>query len=180
MAKWKDIIGYEGIYQINENGDVKSLQRSVKNLGSYSGFINIKERVLKQYINKYGYCNVFLQKDGIREQKLVHRLVAITFIENLNNYKEINHKDFNKKNNNVSNLEWCTRIENITHYFENKNKSSKYKGVSYSKDRNKWCAYVDINKKRITLGRFDTENQANEKRMEFIKQLKLKQNEQIN
>ena len=172
MNQWKDIAGYEGIYQINEYGFIKSLSRVVKNNGSYSGSIRKKERILKHSINRYGYCVITLQKNGVRQFKLIHRLVSETFISNPNKYKEVNHKDLDKSNNHISNLEWCSRSYNINHYYQNSNKTSKYKGVSYSSDRNKWCAYIDIDKKRIMLGRFDSEEEANDSRLNFINKLK--------
>lgn len=172
MTQWKDILGYEGIYQINEYGFVKSLSRVINNNGSYSGKIKKNERILKHSINRYGYCVITLQKNGVRAFKSIHRLVAETFIDNPNNYKEVNHKDLNKTNNHISNLEWCNRSQNINHYYNNSYKTSKYKGISYSLERNKWCAYVDFNKKRISLGRFNSEDEAYDYRNKFVTQLK--------
>lgn len=172
MNKYKDIKGYEGIYQIDEYGNIKSLSRVVLNSGSYSGSVKKTERILKHIINRDGYCIVTLQKNGLRKSKSIHRLVSETFINNPNNYNEVNHKDLNKQNNHISNLEWCDRAYNVNHYYQNANKSSKYKGVSYSEDRKKWCSYLDINKKRLALGRFNTELEAKEYRENFINQLK--------
>lgn len=171
MEYWKDIKNYEGLYKVSNTGKIKSLKRVSTHNGSYSGTILVKEKELKQSINKYGYHTVTLYKNGIRKFKTVHRLVAQEFILNPNNYKEVNHIDLNKSNNNTNNLEWCNREQNINHYYANSNKSSKYKGVSYSKERKKWCAFVDINKKRFSLGRFKTELEAKEYRDNFINNL---------
>ena len=91
---WKDIPGYEGLYKININGDILSLHSK-------------KEKLIKSGINK-GYKRVLLCKNKKHKNCLVHRLVAITFIPNIYNYPQINHKNENKLDNNVSNLEWCT------------------------------------------------------------------------
>ena len=171
MEYWKDIKNYEGLYKVSNTGKIKSLKRVSTHNGSYSRTILVKEKELKQSITKCGYHAVTLYKNGIRKFKTVHRLVAQEFILNPNNYKEVNHIDLNKSNNNTNNLEWCNREQNINHYYANSNKSSKYKGVSYSKERKKWCAFVDINKKRFSLGRFKTELEAKEYRDNFINNL---------
>jgi hypothetical protein len=172
MERWKDVKGFEGLYQVSNLGRVKSLSRKSKNAGSYNGYVTIKERIMKQTINRLGYHVITLFKDGNRNFKIVHRLVAESFIENPKNYKEVNHKDLDKSNNNALNLEWCNREQNINHFYNSKVTSSKYKGVSYQKDRNKWLAYVVLNKVRVMLGRFDSEEEASIIRTEFIKQLK--------
>lgn len=171
MEEWKDVLGFEGLYLVSNTGKVKSLSRKSSNSGSYSGFVMVREKELKQTTNRLGYKTITLFKDGSRHFKIVHRIVAEAFIENPNNYQEVNHKDLDKSNNNVSNLEWCNRSMNINHMYENKYTTSSYKGVSYSKDRKKWCAYVDIMGKRLSLGRFDTEETAKQYRDTFINNL---------
>jgi len=104
---WKDIKGYEGLYQVSNYGKVKSLKRKV-----YSGKNRFRwhyERIMSNKKNNgNGYIVVSLNKNGRSQNKYVHRLVAEAFIENPNNLKYINHKDETKSNNNVKNLEWCT------------------------------------------------------------------------
>lgn len=95
---WKDIEGYESVYQVSNLGRVKSLQFK-------------KEKILKKRVHPNGYELVNLKNKTFR----VHTLVAKTFILNPNNYKEINHKDENKQNNCVDNLEWCTRKYNCNY-----------------------------------------------------------------
>lgn len=106
---WRDIKGYEGIYQISNYGEVMRLM-------SYDSKGHLRNsRILKQQKNKYGYLQIGLHKNGKEKKYLIHRLVAETFIENPYNHPEVNHKDENKKNNSVSNLEWCNRIYNVNY-----------------------------------------------------------------
>ena len=89
---WKDIEGYEGYYQVSNLGRVKQIKFN---------------RLLKLCCDNYGYLIVVLSKNGIHRTRTVHRLVAETFIPNESNYPQVNHKDENKTNNNVTNLECC-------------------------------------------------------------------------
>lgn len=96
--QWKDIIGYEELYQISNLGRVKSLNYN------HTG----KEQILKLHKDKGGYLRVDLCKDGKVKNCLIHRLVGNAFIPNDDIFKtQINHKDENKENNNVNNLEYC-------------------------------------------------------------------------
>lgn len=108
---WKDIPGYEGRYQVSDMGRVKSLARVVS-CGTWNK--SQKERVLKPGLCK-GYKQVVLCKDGKREPRTVHRLVAQAFLENSDGKPQINHKDGDKENNRASNLEWATCSENNLH-----------------------------------------------------------------
>lgn len=102
---WKDIKGYEGLYQVSNFGRVKSV---VKILPHYKGGTRItKERILSIYINNYGYYQVGLKVNACEKMFLVHRLVAEAFIPNPNNYPCVNHKSEVKTDNRVENLEWC-------------------------------------------------------------------------
>ena len=109
MSKtWKEIKGYEGRYLISDSGDVMSL--------NYRGTKLAK--LLTWKMNNKGYAWVELRKNGIKDQRLIHRLVAETFIENPNGFKLINHKDENRLNNDVSNLEWCDHSYNVRYSLE--------------------------------------------------------------
>ena len=99
---WKPVVGYEGLYEVSNWGRVKSVNYN------HTG----KEKILKQNQIKNGYKSVMLYKDGNGKNYLVHRLVAEAFLPNPNDYKEVNHKDENKLNNSVDNLEWCTNEYN--------------------------------------------------------------------
>lgn len=94
---WKDIDGYEGLYQVSNLGRVKSLNYNHTN----------QEKILRQIKTKGGYVIINLCKNGKSKNFLVHRLVANAFLENLNNLPQVNHIDENKENNVVSNLEFC-------------------------------------------------------------------------
>ena len=98
---WKDIKGYEGLYQISNLGNVKSISKKVKKL--------------KPFNDKDGYKLVNLYKNKKIKQVRVHRLVGINFIPNPNNLPQINHKDEDKSNNIVSNLEWVSLIDNCNY-----------------------------------------------------------------
>ena len=112
---WKDVQGYEGIYQISNMGRVKSIERKAK---KYDGMRIVRERYLKLN-NNDDYYRVKLFKDGEKKILKVHRLVALYFIENNDNKLEVNHIDCNKKNNRIDNLEWCTLQENSKHAVNN-------------------------------------------------------------
>ena len=110
---WKDIENYEGIYQVSTHGNIKSLPRSRK--GGHNSVVRVAGRHMKLSLGTVGYLDVVLSKDTVIKHSMVHRLVAKAFIENKENNLTVNHKDGNKLNNNISNLEWSTQQEQITH-----------------------------------------------------------------
>ena len=110
---WKDISGYEGCYQVSNFGRIKSLDRYIATVGNPSGkrlirgkILNPSKRVMSN--GEDGYYSVTLYKCGTGRLFNVHRIVAETFIPNPNNLPCVNHKDENKQNNRVDNLEWCS------------------------------------------------------------------------
>lgn len=110
---WKDIKGYEGIYQVSNLGSVRSLERKIMH-GDGKPY-TVKEKMLKPAITSHGYQSVHFSIDNLAKIFKVHRLVAEAFIENPNNLPSINHKDEIKTNNAVENLEWCTVQYNNTY-----------------------------------------------------------------
>lgn len=108
---WKDIQGYEGLYQVSNLGRVKSLGRFIDRL-VYGNYWQ-EEKILKPNKTKYGYLIVELRKNKKPKSFLVHRLVAITFIPNSENKPEVDHINADKTNNSVNNLRWVTAKENV-------------------------------------------------------------------
>lgn len=103
---WKSIPGYEGYYEISNTGKIRSLTRTIMKSNGRSQTFKGKELIPQ--LSAFGYYKIILSKNQIKKQYLIHKLVAITFIPNPNNLPIVNHKDENKTNNNVENLEWCT------------------------------------------------------------------------
>lgn len=125
MENWKDIVGYEGIYQVSDEGRVRTVQGKTTH-STFHGSRIWNERILKQKTDKYGYKRVSLWKNKKPKDFLVHRLVALAFIPKPIGKEIINHKDCNVINNYIDNLEWCTYAENLQHAYENGlNKSCK-------------------------------------------------------
>lgn len=103
---WRPVVGYEGLYEVSSYGRVRSLDR-------YDSRNQFREgKILKNRDNGNGYLLCGLSKNGIVKNKYIHRLVAEAFIERPDGLYEVNHKDENKKNNIVDNLEWCDRKYN--------------------------------------------------------------------
>ena len=116
MDNYKDIIGFEGFYKINEYGNIISLDRLCYTKGGY--FQLRKGRLLKPSIDRYGYKKTSLTDvNGNIRYLTIHRLVAINFIDNPNNKKTVNHIDGNKLNNHKNNLEWNTVSEQNYHAY---------------------------------------------------------------
>ena len=145
MEKWKDIKGYEGLYQISDLGNVKSIRTN---------------KILKYGYSHNGYRIVNLKGKMFR----VHRLVAEAFIDNKEHLPYVNHKDENKENNNVNNLEWCTSSYNIN-YGDRNNKVAKKvsiwrkeKGSSYSPRQKKKVEQYTLNNEFVK--EYDSINQA--------------------
>jgi len=117
MEEWRDIKGYEGVYQASDLGRIRSLDK-IRRKWNHQGKRDVdylyKGRVLKSNI-----CNIYLyvclMHKGVKKSRSVHRLIAKTFVDNPNNKPNVNHIDFNHYNNSSNNLEWCTQYENIQH-----------------------------------------------------------------
>ena len=154
---YKDIPNFEGLYQVSNLGNVKSLYRVL--LRTDGQKITRQEKILKQTLSR-GYLTIGLCKNNIKESRFVHVLVAMVF----HNHKPcghklvVNHKDFNKLNNCADNLEITTQRENSNQ--KHLPSSSKYVGVCWYGARNKWIASIRINGRSKHLGYFVNEIEA--------------------
>lgn len=145
--EWKDIPGYEGYYKVSNMGNIKSFKRNIE-----------KGTVLKTIMGKRGYPLINLTIDGKSSQFLIHRLVATCFLDNPDNLPIINHKDLNKTNNYVNNLEWCTYRDNVSHYYENTENISNFRGVY--KQGNSYVTQIHIEGARYHIGSYKKEEVA--------------------
>lgn len=116
VEEWRDVVGFEGLYQVSSLGKVKSLSKPTYN---GKGWYLSKEKILKPNILAKGYLQVDLKKNFQRNLLQVHRIVAMTFIPNPNGYPQINHINGNKQDNRVENLEWCDNRHNQLHAWKN-------------------------------------------------------------
>lgn len=149
---WEDIVGFEGLYQISSIGRVKSLSREV--LKSNGRIHTVKESIRALHETKDGYLRVRLGDNLSGKSFLVHRLVAEHFLENPQKKLEVNHIDENKKNNCVTNLEWCTREENVKHsswYLSNMHQANFRKVFSIDKNGER-LTFSSIKEMAETLG----------------------------
>jgi hypothetical protein len=129
MEIWKDVVGYEGYYEVSTHGNVRSVTRTfIKKYGDGERSVTVSSKDLKPMTNYKGYLYVELRNNGTRFHAYIHRLVANAFIANVHNKPQVNHKDTNKTNNHVDNLEWATNSENQLHAQAHGLVSSKGKG----------------------------------------------------
>jgi hypothetical protein len=151
---FKDIPGYDGLYQASNLGRIKSLSRKVYNK---RGYYFSKERFLTQTISK-NYQSVRI-KNG---SKSVHQLVAMAFLGHVpcGHKIVVDHINNDQSDNRLENLQIITNRQNILK--DIKNKTSKYTGVSWDSNRKKWQVGIKINGKRYALGRFNCEEEANQ------------------
>ena len=162
---WKDIIGFEGLYQISDYGNVKSCRRYVN---SKFGKRVVNEKLLSLGRDKDGYLMAILCQDGIKKTVKIHRLVADAFIDKSEGKNIVNHIDSNKSNNILSNLECVSNLENICHSRLKMKTSSKYVGVYFNKKDNNFRATATIDGKLKTLGGFKNEEDAYKLRRKFL------------
>tara|TARA_R110000824_G_scaffold340335_2_gene526847 strand:- start:1257 stop:1748 length:492 start_codon:yes stop_codon:yes gene_type:complete len=144
MEEFRSVKGYEGIYEVSNFGNVKSLKFG-------------KERILKSGVDSTGYLVVGLTNNGKQKTRSIHQLVAIAFLghEPCGLKLVVNHIDINPLNNNVTNLEIVTNRENANH--KHLKSSSEYTGVSWERGNKKWRAQIYINGKIKYLGLFNCE-----------------------
>jgi len=144
IENWRLINGYDN-YEISSHGRCRN---------------NKTCRILKPGNSNKGYYIVILRKDKTSKTYSIHRLVADAFLENPLNKKCVDHIDNNPKNNMLCNLRWATYNENNRNCTKRKNTTSIYKGVTYFKKNQKWCAHIKINGKLQHIGYFKNEEDA--------------------
>jgi len=157
MEEFRDVIGYEGLYQVSNLGNVKSLPKRVCN---HRGCYTTKDIILKTAYNKKMYLQVKLYKDGQSKTRSVHQLVAESFLNHVRCGMTlvVDHVNSIRDDNRVENLRIVTNRENS--YRAQGNYTSRYKGVSWFPRDNKWKAMIYIDGKRKHLGYFDCELKA--------------------
>ena len=150
---WKDVVGYEGIYEVSDSG----LVRTHKNKTTYSTIHKTlrywEQRTLKQKVSKDDCHRVELYKNGRGKTWLVHRLVAIAFIPKVKGKEYVNHIDGDRCNNNVENLEWCNHKENNNHAFDTGLMTSNNKIILLDKKTHEPLYFRSMAKASLFLGR---------------------------
>jgi len=167
---FKDVVDYEGIYQISNFGNVKSLKRNVKH--NRGGYRVVKEKILKPSKDGHGYLIVTICKNGVKKTKKIHIMVCESFF----NHKTcgfdlvIDHVDSNKENNNLDNLQIISQRENSSK--ERTFKSGLPVGVTLDKRSNIYISRITINKKRLYLGCYKSIEEASNIYQQNLKQIK--------
>lgn len=157
--EWKAIPGFEGSYEVSNQGRVKSLRRTITQKNGIARLV--KERILKSAPDSYGYYLVELCKEGTRKSMKVHRLVGMAFIGGWDDKLQIDHINGDGFNNQPSNLRMVTNQQNCQAYRKPKtNTTSSFRGVSWFALASKWHSSVTHNGKKIYLGSFDSEIEA--------------------
>lgn len=131
---WKDVKGYEGIYRVNNKGQVQNV---------------LKGNYLKQFETSGGYLHVYLYKDHKRKIYKAHRVVCEAFNDNPHKYPQVNHINMNKQDNRPENLEWCTQSYNIRHSFQNGGREHNKQKLLEANHREVWCC--DLEGKELKL-----------------------------
>ena len=169
LEEWKDILDYEGLYQVSNLGRVKGLKRTI--VRSNGVIYSAKEKMITIHKSTNNYSIVMLNKDGVSKTKQLHQLVASTFLK----YTPcpisavINHIDHNRTNNLLSNLEIISQRENTNR--KHLKSSSKYTGVCWDKTNKSWKSSIRINGKVKHLGTFKDELAASNAYETALKQI---------
>lgn len=154
--KWKEAKGFEGYYAVSECGLIKSLDREYFN--SLGVKRKVKGKILNPRKNRGGYYQVNLSCDTKRKTFEVHRLIALTFLKEVESKSIVDHIDNNKENNSISNLMFVDARTNVSK--DVKNKTSKYTGVSLCNQTNKWIASISKKRVYVRFKRTDDEELA--------------------
>ena len=172
---WRPVVGYEGLYEVSSYGRVRSLDRYVKSKSE--SYRLTKGKVLSGSITKDGYVRCLIKVNGVGRSYFVHRLVAETFIPNPDNLPQINHKDEDKTNNRVDNLEWCDPKYNMNYgsrqerYRDTMLEMGHWSGLSKEEYIKK---YKEENKERMMKYFQDYTEKHKDKKREYDHQYYLK------
>lgn len=150
--EYRKIEGFEK-YSVSNHGNVRNDET---------------EQILKPRLRGVVYPYVCLCIDGIKYTKKIHRLVAQAFCENENNYNQVDHIDQNKTNNNYTNLRWVSQSQNIRNRKKKEGCSSTYLGIYFNNKLQKWKAQFQINRKKIYLGCYKTEDEAHQAFCKYV------------
>lgn len=158
--RYEDVVGYESLYSVTADGHVfAKLRLGISTKGNV--FLH-EEHEVAVTTRKNGYRQVHLWKNGKNRTFYVHRLVAEAFLANPNNLPQVNHKDKDRANNDVGNLEYVTARGNMQHSSSTSKHSSRFVGVTWCKERHKWQAQYQVGKRNVFIGRFATQEEAHE------------------
>ena len=157
---WLPIIDLDNRYLISNKGRILSIECTINNNG---GLMIKKEKILTPHIDK-GYYKISLKNNlGIRKTFLLHRIIAKCFLFDYSENLKVNHKDGNKLNNKIENLEMISQRENVNHYYGFLNN----RNCGVYKKRDKWVANISINNKTVYLGTFKNKEEAIKHRLDY-------------
>jgi hypothetical protein len=170
---FKDVVGYEGVYQISNTGLVYSYPKCWRT-GRSNAIVCHEGKILTQTKGKEGYFRVHLSVDGVKKKRTVHQLVAESFLNHVSDgYKlVIDHINDDKSDNRVENLQIVTARFN-SRKTKNPKDSSRYRGVTFYKPLQKWQAGYSFKGKSIHIGRYDNELDAHNAYVDKLKELGL-------
>jgi hypothetical protein len=171
---WKDVVGYEGLYEVSNMGRVRSVDRYVNaGGGNNNGRLSLKKgKILNCSPTKRGYTRVSLSKESKTKQEYIHRIVSLAFLRRIHGKENVNHINGLKHDNRACNLEFVNQRENVLHakiYTMNK----EFPFVSYLRKYNRYESSIKINDKTIKLGRFKTEQEAFQSYVKALKENNL-------
>ncbi len=169
LEVWKDVKGYEWLYQISTFARVKSLERRIKN--GDTSYMILKERILKASIDSKGYWSVNLSKEGKARAYRVHRLMAEAFIPNPKNLPMVDHRNGFRHDNRLDNFRWFTNRQNVSQGYLAIKTTSQYTGVCWLTKAKRWMASIYFENKQIGLGWFKTELEAHHAYQRALKEI---------